>query len=99
MRGGRASDGVRVFMHNPLQFGQAGVAVGSGAPAREYSCGALCSHIGVKIRAIARSRGEARPDHELAEVFAWLALFRIGCEQRIERRDAAIVLEVLGMEF
>ncbi len=45
------------------------------------------------------ARHEAGADDEIAEALAGLALLRVGGEQRIERRDDAVVLQILGVEL
>ena len=55
--------------------------------------------VGVEVAAVAGSRHEARADREFAEPLARLALLRISREQRIERRDDSVVLEVFGVKL
>src|SRR5258705_3861373 len=66
---------------------------------RSRSGAAARPGIGVEVATVAGRRHEARPDHEIAEAFAALAVCRISGEQRIECAYDAGVIEVFGIKL
>src|SRR5665213_1664434 len=68
-------------------------------PRAQRSLRRLGTDIGVKIAAIAGGSDEAGADGEIAEVLAFLPVFGIGRENRIERGHDAVVVEILGVEL
>src|SRR6185437_15654687 len=59
----------------------------------------LRTHIGVEVEPVDGLRNKAGADREVAEALALLPIGRISRENRIERRDDALVVEVLGVKL